>query len=55
MPKKRVLYTNTNINFWIISEKRLRQSYRENQTTHFVFNNLFPKILPFEKSRGNIL
>jgi len=25
-----------------ISEK----SYRENEKTHFIFNNLFPKILP---------
>jgi len=24
-----------------------RQSSRENQNTHFMFNNAFPKIVPF--------
>jgi len=29
------------------NEKFFRQSSRENQNTHFMFNNVFPKIVPF--------
>jgi hypothetical protein len=36
------VWPNSNYN-----DKCFRQSCKENQNTHFVFNNLFPKIVPF--------
>jgi len=30
------------------------KSYREEQNTHFVFSNLFPKIVPFMRECGKI-
>jgi len=31
-----------------------RKSYRENQNTYFVPNNVFPKIVPFMRSCGRM-
>jgi len=31
------------------NEKCIRQRCRENQNTHFMFNNSFPKIVPFKE------
>jgi len=27
--------------------KLFRQAFRENQKTHFLFSNIFPKVVPF--------
>jgi len=36
------------------NEKCSRRICREDQNTHFLFNNLFPKIVPFLKWCGKI-
>ena len=49
---------NTNINFGHISLSFLRMKNfldkrcMENQNTHFMFNNFFPKIMPFMRQCG---
>ena len=37
------------------SEWEMFQSCKENQDKHFVFNNVFPKTVPFEKPLKNIV
>jgi hypothetical protein len=43
----------TNVYFWYLAqffsewEMISDKSCRENQNTHFMFNNIFPKIVPF--------
>jgi len=37
------------------NEKYFKQNCRENHDTHFMFNNIFPKIMSFRRQCGRIL
>jgi hypothetical protein len=50
--------TNTNFLSYLAQfflERDITDKRRENQNTHFIFNNIFLKIVPFEIKWKNIL
>ena len=45
---RRPVYTYDNISLILLKIRNVvDKSCRKNQNTHFMFNNLFPKIVPF--------